>query len=121
LRRFRDAGAQWLGYTLLACRPDGGCIPDERGLEEIPSYVEDTGEVNWLVNDALHMEVPIPVISQAVMQLIASRDSDKYWARAVAMIRHGFGGHPYGPSEPVAKERREGRVGGFVPLQEERK
>lgn len=93
----------------------------EEGLEEIPSYVEDTGEVNWLVNDALHMEVPVPVISQAVMQLMASRDSDTYWARAVAMMRHGFGGHPYGPSEPVARERREGQVGGFVPLQEQEK
>ena len=39
----------------------------ERGLAKIPSYVEDMGEVNWLVNDALDMEIPIPVISQAVM------------------------------------------------------
>ena len=83
------------------------------GIEQIPSYVEDTGEVNWLVNDALHMEVPVPVIAQAVMQLFASRDDTKYWARAIAMMRHGFGGHPYGPSEPIQQERREGRVGGF--------
>jgi 6-phosphogluconate dehydrogenase len=36
-------------------------------LENVPSYVDETGEVNWLVDDALHMEVPVPVISQAVM------------------------------------------------------
>lgn len=83
----------------------------EDGLGKIPSYVEDTGEVNWLVGDALRMEVPTPVISQAVMQLFASRDSDHLWARAIAMMRHGFGGHPYGPSEPIRRERREGRVG----------
>jgi 6-phosphogluconate dehydrogenase len=29
--------------------------------------VDETGEVNWLVDDALYMEVPVPVISQAVM------------------------------------------------------
>ncbi|MBA3423189.1 MAG: decarboxylating 6-phosphogluconate dehydrogenase [Rubrobacter sp.] len=86
----------------------------EGGLSEIPAYVEDTGEVNWLVDDALHMEVPIPVISQSVMQLFASRDSDKNWARSIAMMRHGFGGHPYGSDEAVVRERREGRIGGFL-------
>ncbi len=85
----------------------------EGGLDSIPPYVEDTGEVNWLVNDAIRMEVPVPVISQAVMQLIASRDDNKNWARAIAMMRHGFGGHPYGTDEPIARERREGRVGDF--------
>lgn len=29
------------------------------------------------------------------------------------MMRHGFGGHPYGPDEGIARERREGRIGGF--------
>lgn len=88
---------------------------DQGGLGEIPAYVEDTGEVNWLVDDALHMEVPVPVISQAVMQLFTSRDGEKNWARAIAMMRHGFGGHPYGSDEAVIRERREGRIGGFLP------
>jgi 6-phosphogluconate dehydrogenase len=48
------------------------------------------------------------------MQLIASRDQDKNWARAIAMMRHGFGGHPYGSDERVVAERRDGRIGGFV-------
>ncbi len=84
------------------------------GLQKIPPYVEDTGEVNWLVDDALHMEVATPVIAQAVMQLFASRDEDKNWARAIAMMRHGFGGHVYGADAATVRERREGRVGGFV-------
>jgi 6-phosphogluconate dehydrogenase len=88
---------------------------DEGGLEKIPPYVEDTGEVNWLVNDAIRMEVPVPVISQAVMQLFASRDEKKHWARAIAMMRHGFGGHPYGADASIVRERREGRVGDFFP------
>jgi 6-phosphogluconate dehydrogenase len=87
---------------------------DDGGLGKIPAYVEDTGEVNWLVDDALHMEVPIPVISQSVMQLLASRDERKNWARAVAMMRHGFGGHPFGADPAVVRERREGRVGGYL-------
>lgn len=82
------------------------------GMDDIPAYVEDTGEVNWLVADALRMEVPIPVIAQAVMQLFASRDDRKNWARAIAMMRNRFGGHPYGASAAVAAERKHGNVGG---------
>ena len=82
--------------------------------EEVPAYVEDTGEVNWLVDDALRMEVPIPVITQSVMQLITSRDEAKQWARAIAMMRHGFGGHPYGADKAIVRERREGRVAGYL-------
>ncbi len=85
----------------------------EGGLNAVPPYVEDTGEVNWLVADALQMEVPIPVISQSVMQLFASRDERKDWARAIAVMRHGFGGHPFGHSEAIVQERRQGKIGGF--------
>jgi 6-phosphogluconate dehydrogenase len=59
------------------------------------------------------MEVPVPVIAQSVMQLFESRDQDKNWARAIAMMRHGFGGHPYGSDKGIVAERRGGRIGGF--------
>ena len=84
---------------------------EEGGMDEVPGYVEDTGEVNWLVDDALRMETPIPVITQAVVQLVASRDSDRHWARAIAMMRHGFGGHPYGADPSIARLRRVSKVG----------
>ncbi|MFQ6131803.1 MAG: phosphogluconate dehydrogenase (NAD(+)-dependent, decarboxylating) [Armatimonadota bacterium] len=86
---------------------------EEAGMDEVASYVDDTGEVNWLVNDAIRMEVATPVIAQSIMQLIASRDDRRNWARAIAMMRRRFGGHPYGPVEAVAREREEGRVGDF--------
>jgi 6-phosphogluconate dehydrogenase len=35
----------------------------EDGLEKIPGDVEDTRGVNWLLGDALRMEVPVPVIA----------------------------------------------------------
>lgn len=82
----------------------------EGGMSKVPAYVEDTGEVNWLVEDALHMEVPIPVIAASVMQLFLSRDEEKNWARAIAMMRHGFGGHPYGPNENLKLFRRRGKA-----------
>jgi 6-phosphogluconate dehydrogenase len=81
-------------------------------MNDVPPFVEDTGEVNWLVADALRSETPIPVIAQAVMQLFASRDDKKQWARAIAMMRNGFGGHPYGPNAAIVDERRNGQVYG---------
>jgi 6-phosphogluconate dehydrogenase len=84
---------------------------EKGGLEDVPPYIEDTGEVNWLVGDAMRMEVPIPVIAQSVMQLFASRDGKKDWSRAIAMMRHGFGGHPYGPNKSIEHERVTSRVG----------
>jgi 6-phosphogluconate dehydrogenase len=83
-------------------------------LRKPTTYIEDTGEVNWLVADAMRMETPIPVIAQSVMQLIGSRDERKDWAKAIVAMRHGFGGHPFGRDAAVARERREGRVGDIV-------
>jgi 6-phosphogluconate dehydrogenase len=87
---------------------------EKGGLNAVSSHVEDTGEVNWLVDDAMHMEVAIPVIAQSVMELIASRDTDHNWARAIAMMRHGFGGHPFGENRGLARERHTSRVGTFI-------
>lgn len=86
---------------------------DEHPTFDVPAYIEDTGEVNWLVSDALRMEVPIPVITQAVIALFTSRDADKTWAKAVSMMRHGFGGHPFGEDKGIQHERQFGRVGEF--------
>jgi len=95
----------WLVDLLAqACRQDPT-------LGKASTYIEDTGEVNWLISDALRMEVPIPVIAQSVMELFASRDGKHDWAKAIVAMRHGFGGHPMGRDEAVARERRQGRVG----------
>jgi 6-phosphogluconate dehydrogenase (decarboxylating) len=56
----------------------------------------------------------LQAIAAAVMQLIALRDETELWARAIAMMRKRFGGHPYGASEAIVEEGRTGRVGGFV-------
>jgi 6-phosphogluconate dehydrogenase len=84
-------------------------------IESVPDEVEDTGEVNWLVDDALRLEVPVPVIAQSVMALLDSRLPGDDAARAVAMMRNAFGGHAYGRSRAIARERESSRVGPFVP------
>jgi 6-phosphogluconate dehydrogenase len=84
-------------------------LQEHQTLDDIPSYVEDTGEVNWLVNDAMQMDVPIPIIAQSVMQLIASRDQMNTSAKAIGLGLHSFGGHPLGPDEGIKRERMTGR------------
>jgi 6-phosphogluconate dehydrogenase len=86
-------------------------LTDLKSLDAVPGFIEDTGEVNWLISDAMRMEVPVPVMAQAVMQLFTSRDNDKDWARAIAMMRHGFGGHPFGPKPELREDRQSSRVG----------
>ena len=51
-------------------------------------------------------KLPVPVISQSVMQLFASRDNEKNWARSIALVRHGFGGRT-----PVSFELVENALG----------
>lgn len=82
-------------------------------MSEVPSHIEDTGEVNWLVDDAMQMGVPTPVITQSVIQLITSRDGERNWARAIALMRNGFGNHPLGPNESIAGNRATGRLGPY--------
>lgn len=74
-------------------------------------HVEDTGEVNWLVGDAMNSETPIPVIAQSVMALMETRNRAGVAARAITHMRHGFGGHPFGSDARIASEREAGRVG----------
>ncbi len=86
-------------------------LREREGVADVSPYVEDTGEVNWLIEEALKMEVPVPVISESVMALFRSRDADNDAAKAIAIMRHEFGGHPFGPAEAVATERKTGKVG----------
>ena len=83
---------------------------EKEGFTTVPSFVEDTGEVNWLVTDALRLEVPIPVIAQSVMQLFASRDKEHIAEKAIAMMRNGFGGHSFGPNPSIQQERQTGKI-----------
>jgi 6-phosphogluconate dehydrogenase len=63
-------------------------------LERLSTYVEDTGEVKWVLDWALQRDIPSPVISESQQALMSYRDLDWTAAKAVALLRHGFGGHP---------------------------
>jgi len=83
---------------------------EKEKFDAIPPYVEDTGEVNWLVQVAVDKEIAIPTISLAVQLLFMSRGSGEDCARAVALLRHGYGGHPFGKDARIVKERKTSRL-----------
>ncbi len=82
----------------------------ENDFDSIPAYIEDTGEVNWLLQVAVDNEISIPFIALAIMELFESRGSGWDSARAVALLRHEYGGHPLGKDERVAEERKASRI-----------
>jgi 6-phosphogluconate dehydrogenase len=82
----------------------------EKDFASIPPYVEDTGEVNWLVQAAIDKEIAMPITALSVMSLFQSRGSGQDSNRAVALLRHGYGGHPLGKDQAVARERKTSRI-----------
>lgn len=88
----------------------------EKGLKEGPEvdkmedYVEDTGEVNWLALEAIKKEIPVPIILQSITELFKSRYRQNDTYKAIALMRHGFGGHPFGADKYIANERKTSRI-----------
>ena len=69
-------------------------LEENPGLERLSTYVEDTGEVKWVLEWALERDIPSPVIADSQQALMTYRDLGWPAAKAVALLRHGFGGHP---------------------------
>lgn len=62
-------------------------------LAQLTSYVDDTGEGRWTVNESVEMAVPAPVITAALQQRFRSRQDNPMAGRVIAALRHQFGGH----------------------------
>ncbi len=72
------------------------------------AYREDEGaDLTRAVFLALHLNPG--VAARTGHDLIG--DQQKNWARAIVLMRHAFGGHPFGPDAATAHERHVGRVG----------
>jgi 6-phosphogluconate dehydrogenase len=74
-------------------------LSDAPDLEQLATYVEDTGEVKWVLEWALDNDVPSPVVSESQQALMTYRDLRWPAAKAVALLRHAFGGHPVHTAE----------------------
>lgn len=78
----------------------GKALAEHPDFSELSTYVEDTGEVKWVLDWALEQDIPTPAVSVAQTALMQYRDLDSPTAKAVALLRNQFGGHPlHGASE----------------------
>lgn len=87
----------WLVQLMGNALASGGIGPEagvSADLSQLSTRVEDTGEVKWVVNWAMDRDIPTPVTSDAQQMLMAYRDVDWAAAKAVALLRNQFGGHP---------------------------
>jgi 6-phosphogluconate dehydrogenase len=62
-------------------------------LEGIKDWVADSGEGRWTVFEAIDLDVPAPVITQALQARFVSRQEESYSAKLLAAMRNQFGGH----------------------------
>jgi 6-phosphogluconate dehydrogenase len=66
----------------------------EKDWDRLSTYVEDTQEVKWVVNWATDRDIPAPVIGLSQQMLMSFRDLDWPQAKAHALLRNAYGGHP---------------------------
>ncbi|GAB7023926.1 phosphogluconate dehydrogenase (NAD(+)-dependent, decarboxylating) [Salidesulfovibrio brasiliensis] len=62
-------------------------------LDEVDSWVEDSGEGRWTVQQAVETETPIPVLALSLMERFSSRRPDDFRNKVLAALRREFGGH----------------------------
>lgn len=73
-------------------------VDEDPGLRSIGDKVADSGEGRWTVQEAIEHAVPMPVITAALFARFASRQETSPSMKAVAALRHQFGGHAVAPS-----------------------
>ena len=62
-------------------------------LESLESYVDDSGEGRWAVQESVDLAVPIPVITMSLQARFRSRQNQPFGGRLLAALRNQFGGH----------------------------
>ncbi len=68
-------------------------LAEDAGLEGLRSYVEDSGEGRWAVEESVELAVPVPVIALSLQARFRSRQEEPFAGRLLAAMRNQFGGH----------------------------
>ncbi len=74
-------------------------LKEDPNLESLDSYVDDSGEGRWTVEESVELAVPIPVITLALQARFRSRQVQPFGGRLLAALRNQFGGHAVRKSE----------------------
>jgi len=68
-------------------------LKEDPELESLESYVDDSGEGRWTVQESVDLAVPIPVITMSLQARFRSRQQQPFGGRLLAALRNQFGGH----------------------------
>jgi 6-phosphogluconate dehydrogenase len=91
--RYGSVVRSWLlDLTAAALEPD----PE---LSDLKDWVADSGEGRWTVFEGIDLDVPMPVITLALLMRLVSRQEHSYGAKLLAALRQQFGGHAVKPTE----------------------
>ena len=74
-------------------------LEDDPELESLRSYVEDSGEGRWTVEESIELAVPAPVIALSLQMRFRSRQEQPFGGKLLAAMRNRFGGHTVRNSE----------------------
>jgi 6-phosphogluconate dehydrogenase len=75
-------------------------LREDASLAEIAPIVADSGEGRWTIAEAVHLGIPAPVLSMALMMRFSSQRKGDYTDKLLAMMRKSFGGHRVDKSTP---------------------
>jgi 6-phosphogluconate dehydrogenase len=68
-------------------------LEQNRTLDGIAPFVQDSGEGRWTVAEALDLNVSAPIIMLSLERRIRSRETSPFADKLVAELRNQFGGH----------------------------
>ena len=68
-------------------------LNEDPKLDALQSYVDDSGEGRWTINESIDLDVPAPVITLALQARFRSRQDQPFGGKLLAAMRNQFGGH----------------------------
>ncbi len=68
-------------------------LEEDGDLSALTSYVDDSGEGRWTVQESIDLGVPAPVITASLQARFRSRQDNPFGGRMLAALRNQFGGH----------------------------
>lgn len=68
-------------------------LSQDQDLKRMKSWVEDSGEGRWTVQEAIDLNVSAPVITESLLRRLRSREEDPFTDKLLAAMRQAFGGH----------------------------
>lgn len=68
-------------------------LAGDHDLDQVASYIDDSGEGRWTLGYAIEHAVPVPTIATALFARFASRQDASFAGKVIAALRKEFGGH----------------------------